>query len=72
LGDAFAVQIHQTQITQRFHMPRLLRLLKVGHGVLVILFLIQGDAFVQQDFRLFVMMRNGGACGKKGGDGKRG
>ena len=46
-------------------MPRLLGLLKVGHGMLVILFLIQGDAFVQQGFRLLVMMRNGRAGGKK-------
>ena len=53
-------------------MPRLLCLLKVRLGVLVILFLIQGDAFVQQGFRLLVMMRNGRAGGKKGGGGKRG
>ena len=72
LGDAFAVQIHQAQITRRFHMPCLLRLLKVGFGVSVILFLIQGDAFVQQGFRLFVMMRNGRTGGEKDGDGKRG
>ena len=63
---------HQTQITRRFHMPRLLRLLKIAFGVSVIVLLIQGDAFVQQGFRLFVMMRNGRACGKKSGDGKRG
>ena len=53
-------------------MPCLLRLLKVGFGVSVILFLIQGDAFVQQGFRLFVMMRNGGAGGEKDASDKRG
>lgn len=47
-------------------------MLVVWAGVLVILFLIQGSAFVQQGFRLLVMMRNGRAGGKKGGDGKRG
>jgi len=35
-------------------MPRLLRLLKIAFGVLVIVLLIQGDAFVQQGFRLFI------------------
>ena len=70
LGDAFAVQIHQAQITRRFHMPRLLRLLKVRLGMLVILFLIQGNAFVQQGFRLFVMMRNGRTGDEKGGGGR--
>ena len=49
---------------------RLLHLLKIAFGVSVIVLLIQGDAFVQQGFCLFVLMRNGGACGEKGGDGK--
>jgi len=39
---------------------------------LVILFLIQGDTFVQQGFLLLVMMRNGRTGGKKGGGGKHG
>ena len=48
-------------------MSRLLCLLKVGFSVLVILFLIQGNAFIQQGFRLLVMMRNGRTGGQKGG-----
>ena len=53
-------------------MPHLLRLLKVGLGVLVILFLIQGDAFVQQGFRLLIMLMDGRTGGEKDGSGKRG
>ena len=72
LGDTFAVQIHQAQITRRFHMPSLLSLLKVGHCMLVILFLIQGDAFVQQGFRLLIMLRNGRTGSEKGCSDERG
>ena len=53
-------------------MPSLLSLLKVGHCMLVILFLIQGDAFVQQGFRLFIMLQNGGTGGEKGCSDERG